>query len=275
MARPDSEPELRLLEILWEVLTEIAGGLPRPGLLLGPEPHRPVTAPALAGIDPTFLRERYPESVAHLWPALEKAAGGLDWAASPALAEVVNFAREHAELCLDDPPAAAERYLGAGQETPAQVSAQETVARILHWASIPLYVAAVEELQDVDLSAWDKGHCPYCGAPPAYGRLTAEEAPRRLLLCRRCSREWPAPRIACPSCETRDPLLLSFFVEEGREAHRVHTCDRCHTYLKVTNEKVLGSETVAVVEDVVTLHLDVHAQSRGYAPATTSHVLEL
>ncbi|MCZ7665150.1 MAG: formate dehydrogenase accessory protein FdhE [Thermoleophilia bacterium] len=138
-------------------------------------------------------------------------------------------------------------------------------ATVASLASVPLYLRAVQELGPLDLSLWDSGRCPWCGAKSAYARLSGQDPQRRILFCNRCWGEWDYPRIACVHCENRDPERLGYFYGEEDRPHRVYTCEGCMGYLKVTDERAAGRRVSPLVEDYVTGYLDEEARVRGYS----------
>ena len=64
--------------------------------------------------------------------------------------------------------------------------------------------------------------------------------------------------------------MESFLVEKQRLA-RVDTCDTCRGYIKTFDLRERGGvEVIPLVDDVVTLTLDIWAQQRGFTRAATS-----
>jgi hypothetical protein len=108
-----------------------------------------------------------------------------------------------------------------------------------------------------------RGTCPSCDGVPFMGRYRNEDG-ALVLGCSLCRTEWLFPRTACAECGRDDPAGQRYLYTEGRRGHRVLLCERCGAYLKVSDERVAGRATVLAVEDVVTRHLDLLAETRGY-----------
>lgn len=109
--------------------------------------------------------------------------------------------------------------------------------------------------------------CPACGDRPLMGKH-AEPDGHRFLRCATCGHEWAYPRIGCPSCgEDAQGKLESLFVT-GDEGHRVYVCMNCRRFIKISDERLLGSRVYLPLEDIVTLHLDDLARERGFSPVS-------
>ena len=55
------------------------------------------------------------------------------------------------------------------------------------------------------------------------------------------------------------------------EAYRVDLCDQCKGYIKTVDSRKLDYEPDLSLEDIVTIHLDIHALKKGYKrPVPTS-----
>jgi FdhE protein len=90
----------------------------------------------------------------------------------------------------------------------------------------------------------------------------------RWLRCGLCSAGWRADRMFCPFCETRDYRQLhELFAEGDEQKHRVSACDGCGGFLRGISTLAALSPPALLVAEVETLHLDVVARQRGYAPA--------
>ena len=141
---------------------------------------------------------------------------------------------------------------------------EEPVLRFLIYASIrPSLEANAEKLsQGVDLKNWLRGYCPVCGSPPLMSQLKGDG--QRFYLCSFCGFEWQSERLRCPFCETGDHEKLHYFSEEGRNACRVDLCDNCRQYIKTVDSRKLDYEPDLILEDVVTIHLDILASEKGY-----------
>lgn len=109
------------------------------------------------------------------------------------------------------------------------------------------------------------GGCPRCGSPPALAKLRREDG-RRIVYCGLCGTSWEFARLACPWCGSPDreaPNLLR--LSEG-DPRWIETCESCRGYIKTVDERKLpfGETIIPVVEEAVTLHLDLLAEREGY-----------
>lgn len=118
---------------------------------------------------------------------------------------------------------------------------------------------------------WDSGHCPFCGAPPAWADI--REDGKRWLCCALCGGEWTIGRIRCPFCDNRNAKTLTRLAAEGtEEGYLIEACDLCQGYLKGVDRRVRWNVASPLVEDWGTPHLDLIAQRRGYWRASPSLV---
>jgi FdhE protein len=135
------------------------------------------------------------------------------------------------------------------------------------WPSIAHHARGLAS-QNPGRSAWNKGHCPICGASPFIALL--DEEGRRELVCSVCRHQWHTKRILCPFCENGDSRTLNYFFAEEEKAYRVHTCQVCLTYIKSVDARELNRRGYPPLEAILTTHLDLKAQQLGFknmAPA--------
>jgi formate dehydrogenase maturation protein FdhE len=141
----------------------------------------------------------------------------------------------------------------------------ELTEAVLEHASRPALRAAAEVVRPVIASsAWSRGICPACGAPPRLAELRGPER-ERVLRCGRCLTAWAFPRLACPACGERDHRRLGYLHEsEQGDYRRADVCDGCKTYLKAV--AVLGplAADALLEQDLMTAGLDFAALERGY-----------
>jgi FdhE protein len=112
------------------------------------------------------------------------------------------------------------------------------------------------------------GDCPICGTPASNSRVLDEgelQGGQRILSCPLCRAEWDYQRIRCARCGNRSHDSLHYLFDERDPGHRIHVCESCHGYIKVSVERDLDVSVVPQVEDVVTLALDDLAGSKGYS----------
>lgn len=133
----------------------------------------------------------------------------------------------------------------------------------IYTAITPSIKKNVENLINyVNVKQWLKGYCPMCGSMPIISILREEG--KRYLLCSYCYFEWLTERIKCPFCENNDHNTLHYFFEEKDEIHRIDLCDRCKQYIKTIDSRKQNYEMDIIIEDIVTLHLDIIAIEKGY-----------
>lgn len=112
---------------------------------------------------------------------------------------------------------------------------------------------------------WREGYCPTCGSWPLLAEQRGLEQQRHLR-CGLCASSWAIDRLRCPFCDNRDHERLGSLHVEGEEHRRVATCEECRGYLKVLNALTPAGPYELPVLDLATLHLDMVALERGYAP---------
>jgi Protein involved in formate dehydrogenase formation len=134
--------------------------------------------------------------------------------------------------------------------------------QVLLLALRPFLARSTESMsQQIDLSAWHHGHCPFCGWEPDFA-VIMPNAERRLI-CGRCVAQWNFPSLACPFCGNDDRArITSFATRDGR--YRVSACDACHRYLKAYDGRTASRPVMVTVDSIATLPLDAAAMQRGY-----------
>lgn len=142
------------------------------------------------------------------------------------------------------------------------VSEGDTPRVVAAYALTPwLERAAERSLTEVDLAAWRRPFCPMCGGYPDLSFLTSDVG-QRLLVCVRCSSQWPYRRLACPFCAPPEPGKVQYYpgLEPG---DRLYVCDNCHAYLKTVDLRQ-RSALSAHYERVRLVPLDLAAHEKGY-----------
>ncbi|MBI3634938.1 MAG: formate dehydrogenase accessory protein FdhE [Candidatus Rokubacteria bacterium] len=115
----------------------------------------------------------------------------------------------------------------------------------------------------LDGAEWDRGTCPFCGAPPGFGDLV--EDGRRRLACHLCGGGWTFPRLRCALCGLADSKRLTRLEpSEKDEGYFVSACDACRGYVKEIDRRVRWNGGPALVEDWGSPHLDLIARRAGY-----------
>jgi FdhE protein len=116
-------------------------------------------------------------------------------------------------------------------------------------------------------SEWNRGLCPLCGGPPAFGDIG--EDGKRQLACHACGASWPFSRLTCPHCGSRDPRdVVRLQAEEGEEGYVIAACKGCHGYVKELDRRARWNAGSALVEDWGSPHLDLVARRSEYWRAT-------
>ncbi|RPI33692.1 MAG: formate dehydrogenase accessory protein FdhE [Chloroflexota bacterium] len=117
----------------------------------------------------------------------------------------------------------------------------------------------------VDLDEWRQEICPMCGSRPMLSEIQGKEGVRRLR-CGLCGAGWYYPRLKCAICGNEDYHALgTIYVEGEKEKYRLQTCDACKNYIKVVITFEPNPVELLMVEDLVTLHLDVIAGEQGFS----------
>ena len=111
--------------------------------------------------------------------------------------------------------------------------------------------------------SWAFGQCPVCASPPLMARLT-DKAGARHLTCSFCQTEYRAKRLMCPYCGEEDHKMLEVFTAAEEPGYFVHVCLRCKNYIKTTDFRELDRPSLAVLDDLESLTLDLAARGQGY-----------
>lgn len=123
--------------------------------------------------------------------------------------------------------------------------------------------AAEAMLPRMDVSEWQRPYCPVCGGEPELATITP--AADRMLVCGRCTAQWPFHPHACPHCGNDDRArITSFASRDGK--YRIYACEVCRRYLKAYDGRHAQRPVLLAVDSVATLPLDAAAQQKGYLP---------
>jgi len=134
--------------------------------------------------------------------------------------------------------------------------------QVLILAIYPFLSRCAEVLtQRIDLTAWNRGTCPFCGWEPDFATITPSA--ERRLICGRCTAQWSFASLTCPFCSNGDKsLITSFATRDGR--YRIYACDVCRRYLKAYDGRNASRPVLVGVDTIATLPLDAAALQRGY-----------
>ena len=164
------------------------------------------------------------------------------------------------EVIAGDPRAVAERADRLGLDA-------GLAATLVRLTLFPLLARLQQDHRALlDTSTWRRGYCPFCGSWPLLGEYRGLET-TRFLRCGLCASEWEVDRFLCPICDNRVHQDLINLVVEGEEARqRVVVCECCRSYVKQVSTLVAIPAPQLLAVDVATLHLDLAAMERAYAP---------
>jgi len=146
--------------------------------------------------------------------------------------------------------------------TPSEPAVPETVTQVLSVSIRPFLGRAVEAVQSrIDLTAWNRPYCPYCGGDPELAVVTASG--ERRLACGRCAGLWPFDEHACPHCDNRHPSYRTTLATADRRYVLV-ACDACRRYIKTYDARGASRPFFFDVDAIASLPLDAAAMQRGY-----------
>ncbi len=145
-----------------------------------------------------------------------------------------------------------------------------TVLKFLIYESIkPSIILNVEKIsKENEIKNWYKGYCPICGSIPDISKLDRDG--KRFLKCSFCNFIWQSERLKCPFCDNTDNKKLRYFYAEDHEEYRVDLCDNCNQYIKTVDSRKINYDPFLSVDDIVTIHLDIIAQEKGYKRPASS-----
>ena len=131
-------------------------------------------------------------------------------------------------------------------------------------AAVPLLQACARGLASQIPATWWEGYCPVCGAWPVVAEYTGLER-KRQLRCGRCSSGWAIPLLRCVFCDEIQHDQLGYLTpEEGEQTWRVEVCRTCKGYLKGVTTVRPSAPWSILIDDLMTVHLDIAALDRGY-----------
>ena len=130
--------------------------------------------------------------------------------------------------------------------------------------------------------SWNHGTCPVCGSPVFFGHLakpspnihgeqTIDKGGARFHTCVLCHTSFRVNRLQCPFCLEEDTSKLAQFSSKALPEISVHVCHSCNSYIKIADfrERIEGTPN-PVLEDLLSLPLDLAAQARGFERPTFS-----
>ena len=147
-------------------------------------------------------------------------------------------------------------------DSPPQSAPSTILDQVVQLAMRPFLIRCAEViLPGIDLLAWRRAICPLCGGEPEFATITP--AADRLLICGRCTAQWPYDPLACPFCRNTDrSRITSFASRDG--TYRIYACDVCRRYLKAYDGRRATRPVMVAVDSVKTIPLDAAAMQKGY-----------
>lgn len=114
----------------------------------------------------------------------------------------------------------------------------------------------------IDTENWNFGCCPLCGSRPDMACFN--DSGKRHLHCELCGTQWTYQRIGCPFCGNENHEQLGYLEAEEESGLRVYFCKNCLKYIKTVDKRVFEETPPLVLENIVTLHLDLLALEANY-----------
>ncbi|HWR03970.1 MAG TPA: formate dehydrogenase accessory protein FdhE [Humidesulfovibrio sp.] len=233
------------------------------------------TAEAMFAGSPLLLRQDFPFDLKQALGLIPTLLDILEQSGEAA-AEAAQTLRQAMESGALDPEAAL-RGLAAGDDAlfahwrerlPGSPRALDFLATC---ALLPSLNVAAEQLAPrlPENLPHEHGHCPLCGSLP-YISLLRDKEGKRYGVCSFCGYEHRLRRIACAYCDEADQNKLKLFRVAEYPGVRVDVCDTCNMYIKTLDHREMDNDTLAALDDMASVALDVLAQQQGYRRPTLS-----
>jgi len=145
-------------------------------------------------------------------------------------------------------------------------AAPDMLSLLLLLAIRPSIEAGARRLADLLTNEADhRSSCPICGSLPIIGELDSDG--QLWIHCSLCWHRWLVKRMVCLFCTNSSSDSLEYLHSENEPEYRVNLCNACHHYLKVVDRRQLTRAFIAPLEQVVSMHLDMLVQERGFTHA--------
>ena len=170
------------------------------------------------------------------------------------------YAGSNPELCLET---AYRALLGAGADDAVAQLATLALSLGLRALLEPAANAVMTARAQAEVAMLHPVSCPTCGCGAtiaSVGASSAGSGGARQLYCAQCGTVWDFDRIRCARCGTRNQGHLHYHHIGDDDAHRIHTCDECHGYIRTVFQEDIFAPIALEVEDVVMARLDQVAQ---------------
>ncbi len=126
----------------------------------------------------------------------------------------------------------------------------------------PFYIAYAEPMRPLAKEeAWADPQCPICGTPGRMAKLDGEGG-KRSLYCSLCDTVWKYKRLECPYCAADHEHLRYLEIEESQ--YQIDVCLKCKGYIKTLDARELSTQPYLLLDDLLTIDLDLLAQKEGY-----------
>ncbi len=259
--RRDLEPAVALQRTLIRRLLELSEALPDTSLTTTAAVD---SATHLAAGTPLFRVHEIALPAARLYPVLldfcsDLAAGGAGQTAEH-VREILVSRRLDAASLLDRSFARDQQAIRAGAD-------RFGVSADLLWLVAELALGPVAYrcqaalLEALDLTLWDRGHCPACGSWPA---LIEVRGGTHLLRCSFCTASWTLSSYRCAYCGDDGSTFTTLAPDSEHPGRRLQMCAACGGYLKAIDVAELTPFPLLAIEDLATADLDLMAIERGY-----------
>ncbi len=156
-------------------------------------------------------------------------------------------------------------------ETAASCGADaDALQAVIALVCVPFLQACNRQWAHALPPGWLEGHCPVCGAWPAFAEARGIER-NRFFRCGRCGGEWHARPLRCPFCRVDDHTALVTLVPEHAGLNAViEGCRSCLGYIKTFTRLQGCAPDAVMLDDLASVHLDVAALEQGYTRAPGS-----
>ena len=131
---------------------------------------------------------------------------------------------------------------------------------LLYVVSVLIQPCLEEIARKIDTSLLDKWwqtSCPVCGRIPIVARVRQR---KRYLVCTFCGAEYLSDRFLCVYCGNKDPYTLKYLSVDSQPAFQIDFCTKCRHYIKVIDEARLKKAIPLILDDILTLNLDLVAK---------------
>ncbi|MFZ5426816.1 MAG: formate dehydrogenase accessory protein FdhE [Thermodesulfobacteriota bacterium] len=116
---------------------------------------------------------------------------------------------------------------------------------------------------------WDHAACPVCGSLAFHSAFRNREGVR-VNSCSFCRADYRTFRLQCAYCEERDAGKLPYFTADEEPGYRVEACESCKGYIKITDFREFDRPSLAPLDDLESLTLDILAARKGFVRPTPS-----